>query len=648
MAGRARSSLGAGSIVTRRRQLVSRLLIAWAVAALGVVPARGLDIEGQQACLGGSCSFAVFVMPDTQGYASDQQASKGGGEHLKLFTEYVCRNRTAWTEPGTGKVMPILAVLALGDMVTDGSRASEWNRVDAAFDRLDAEDCRVPYVVAFGNHDRDGTVLPYQGSSLGWESVFGINRWTHRQYECEDPANCSGRDGDWFIDELGPAEDIPANSRNKLTFPPPFPGGPGPAMRAERRHRAVVLRLPNLQRWLFLALEDVMDFPLPPPHDALGFFDPEPPVSHTDGSRWPIRVLDAYPNLTTVLVTHGLIDATGSFAGGRPADFFPDISCSEPPCYEGPSWGKTLWKRVVENAPGGEPHTGVALAFNGHHQGNEAERLGESIPAGPEKPSGEAQLILRNYQLERHPTCLNQPTGAGWNTIAVFDTEKAEIRIRSHRIDSANCTHTGTPTIRASDFGSFRQVVLRNQFFPDLRPGALDNCFQPLDMKRESSLWRFFNPSQNDTDCDGFGNTCDCNFEDLEVDPFEGCGISDFNLFLQDFQTGVDSGRGTDMNSDGFVSIADFNLFLPGFIAGSPGIRSTHAPPDPDCTDESEADVTVAVPASAAALSAREIRPIEPIPENQPMLDFLELHVPDSPFLPSRSRQIASEDEREG
>ncbi len=74
------------------------------------------------------------------------------------------------------------------------------------------------------------------------------------------------------------------------------------------------------------------------------------------------------------------------------------------------------------------------------------------------------------------------------------------------------------------------------------------------------------NPGQFDRDGDGYGNVCDCDFDN---DGF--CSISDFNLFLPDFQSTVDSGVGTDMNGDGSVGISDFNLFLPGFVNGTPG-----------------------------------------------------------------------------
>ena len=73
------------------------------------------------------------------------------------------------------------------------------------------------------------------------------------------------------------------------------------------------------------------------------------------------------------------------------------------------------------------------------------------------------------------------------------------------------------------------------------------------------------NSGQLDTDGDDYGNACDCDFDQSLT-----CGIDDFNLFLPDFQSTVDSGVGCDMDSNGTVGIADFNLFPPGFVAGVP------------------------------------------------------------------------------
>ena len=71
---------------------------------------------------------------------------------------------------------------------------------------------------------------------------------------------------------------------------------------------------------------------------------------------------------------------------------------------------------------------------------------------------------------------------------------------------------------------------------------------------------------QLDGDADGYGNACDCDFND---DGF--CNIDDFLLFLPDFISGSPGANETDMSGDGFVNIDDFLLFVPGFIQGVPG-----------------------------------------------------------------------------
>jgi len=96
--------------------------------------------------------------------------------------------------------------------------------------------------------------------------------------------------------------------------------------------------------------------------------------------------------------------------------------------------------------------------------------------------------------------------------------------------------------------------------------GAGDACDNCLLVANGPLLPDAGGGSQRDTDADGFGNVCDCDFDG---DGF--CTITDFNLFLPDFQTSTDSGVGTDMDGDGFVAISDFNLFLPGFVATVPG-----------------------------------------------------------------------------
>ena len=70
---------------------------------------------------------------------------------LNAVYEALVSARTAWVEPSTGKVMPILMVLQLGDIVQTGLDP-EWQMADAAFANLELCVPEVPYVVALGNH----------------------------------------------------------------------------------------------------------------------------------------------------------------------------------------------------------------------------------------------------------------------------------------------------------------------------------------------------------------------------------------------------------------------------------------------------------------------------------------------------------------
>jgi hypothetical protein len=80
-----------------------------------------------------------------------------------------------------------------------------------------------------------------------------------------------------------------------------------------------------------------------------------------------------------------------------------------------------------------------------------------------------------------------------------------------------------------------------------------DNCTQQT------------NPDQLDTDNDGIGNVCDCDFNQ---DNF--CGGPDFTLFIGCFNAptnGKPVCEAADMNGDGFVGGPDFSLFIGGFNA---------------------------------------------------------------------------------
>jgi N-acetylneuraminic acid mutarotase len=79
-------------------------------------------------------------------------------------------------------------------------------------------------------------------------------------------------------------------------------------------------------------------------------------------------------------------------------------------------------------------------------------------------------------------------------------------------------------------------------------------------------------PLDCDTDNDGIGNLCDCDFNN------DGsCGIPDFNLFRSAFGQ-VPANLDTDANCDGIVGVPDFNAFRQGF-GGAPGPGLPAPPP---------------------------------------------------------------------
>ena len=391
--------------------------------------------------------FAVFVMPDTQSYvhASRQPA---GARHLDLVTRYLCQNHTSWTEPATGKQMPILMTIQLGDIVESGDSPSppldpmtEWRLADAAFDNLDACTPAVPYLVTVGNHDigsngegRSG-LGNYQGSTNGYEHYFGVDRWTKQGHGCATPASCDLASGKWFI---GGGDPIAANARNNVA-----PGIPGPATVQAGRHRAGLIRAPNGQRFLFLGLELAIDYP----PAAAGFGAVE-----GDDSAWPRQVLSLYPDVATIVFHHSMLwmfDPPDTRLRWGP-EIWQSDSISQPPHPDrGPELGtvggmKDLYERIVE------PFAQVRFLFTGHvfRPTNQADYTIARDGAPP------VWAFLRNYQNRaRGAPDPAQFYGAGWNVIAVFDPDAGEVRVRSYRIDDVaayadpplNFDHAGAP-----------------------------------------------------------------------------------------------------------------------------------------------------------------------------------------------------------
>lgn len=79
---------------------------------------------------------------------------------------------------------------------------------------------------------------------------------------------------------------------------------------------------------------------------------------------------------------------------------------------------------------------------------------------------------------------------------------------------------------------------------------------------------------QCDTDRDRYGNHCDGDFDNDGAVTSGDVGL----YFVPDYQTGTDSGRGTDMNCDGSVDDADLDDFwIPNFSQyGKPGPSGLH------------------------------------------------------------------------
>ena len=363
--------------------------------------------------------FAVFVMPDTQNYVFEPYQPRAGN-HLDLVARYICAHRTKWTEPSTGKQMPILMTIHLGDLVqrADGStpqpNLEEWKRIDAAFDVLDQCTPPVPYVVTVGNHDL--ALRSYESASRFYNEFFGVERWTERGYGCASLSQCDWDAGEWF---LGGGDEIEALSRNQLGA-----GNPGPPTPQPGRHPAARIEPPNGQPFLFLGLELAFDFPPAP----AALRQPQ-----GNDAAWPLKVLSAHPDTPTILFHHSML-----WAFPRPDDrlrWGPEIWLSDSiaaPGTPGPGRGfgetggmEALYERLIE------PFPQARFLFTGHvmRPRSQADYTIERESGGP------VWAFLRNYQnrgVRKDPSIIY---GAGWNVIAVFDPDAEEVRVRSYRID---------------------------------------------------------------------------------------------------------------------------------------------------------------------------------------------------------------------
>jgi len=376
--------------------------------------------------------FAVFVMPDTQGYTWNNFAGVNGANHLLRFADYVCANSggtpaTRWREPATGKLMPIKMAVQLGDL-TNGNTPEEWQRISALFDELDA--CSVPYLVVPGNHD--GPTLPgssqaeppYSLANVLYNEYFGAPctpappgepdkacetpgnpyfdgparaGWSPPDL-CDDPPNCAPPgpglpNGEWF---LGNGDDIAASSRDTL------PGEtPGPPTAEPGRHRMAVVHAPGGEKVVFVGLE-------------LGF-----DVSDLDA---PLDVLSSFPDSPAILLHHAafLQNASGSGPFNAQGWGSDTLGGSIP-------FGQDVLNRLLD------PNPQILLTLNGH-TGVTATKQYTSQASGHS-----VWRLLRNYQGVMQEGAIGGVWGAGWNVMMAFDPDAGEVRIRSYRVaDDAN------------------------------------------------------------------------------------------------------------------------------------------------------------------------------------------------------------------
>ena len=142
-------------------------------------------------------------------------------------------------------------------------------------------------------------------------------------------------------------------------------------------------------------------------------------------------------------------------------------------------------------------------------------------------------------------------TSAGWSTGDAVLTPYAGETVRIaffHSADSSGIT--------VSSGWYVDDISIVADCDADFVLDNLDNCTKVA------------NTNQLDTDGDGIGNMCDCDFNQ---DNF--CGGPDFTLFIGCFNAATGSNAGckaADMNGDGFVGGPDFSLFIGGFN-GAPG-----------------------------------------------------------------------------
>jgi hypothetical protein len=148
--------MGRGGRSTSARRAITLALLLGALLAPAVV--RAAEPERRAAEPSRSASrIQLYVMPDTQSWTWNQ-----GGHSLatwRAVVDALCRQRDRFA-----------MVLHTGDMVDKPrTRPDEWRVARSVMERLDR--CRMPYAIAFGNHDWD-EYPPEEGKKVG-----GDSRW---------------------------------------------------------------------------------------------------------------------------------------------------------------------------------------------------------------------------------------------------------------------------------------------------------------------------------------------------------------------------------------------------------------------------------------------------------------------------------------
>ena len=130
--------------------------------------------------------FTIAVLPDTQFYSETVPSI------FNAQTDWIVSQRQARN---------IVFATQLGDLVQNGERGAnrnltEWQRADAAMDRLDGNlasnpDGVLPYTALIGNHDYV-TVSDKTSGNARYQEFFSPNRYANRSWYLEGSVNVGG------------------------------------------------------------------------------------------------------------------------------------------------------------------------------------------------------------------------------------------------------------------------------------------------------------------------------------------------------------------------------------------------------------------------------------------------------------------------